>query len=234
MPNRPRGTTRAEQAAETRRRLVEVAIELFSDRHYDDVAAADIARGAGVAHGLLFHYFGNKRGIYLAAMREVATQMDAAFIVDPTLAPADQMRHAFAAHLRYLSNHPHVALRRVLGGGGGDPEVYDIFQSARSRALDGAAAVLGIDPARPAWAMMGRAAVAAMDEAAVYWLNNTDHFELDAMVECFVNIAVSALEGAQALDATLNVDAAVEAVNRVKARQRATPKGQVARKIRPT
>ena len=234
MPNRPRGNTRAEQAAETRLRLVEVAIDLFSDRHYDDVAATEIAKGAGVAHGLLFHYFGNKRGIYLAAMREVASQMDAAFIVDANLSPAEQMRSAFAAHLSYLADHPHLALRRVLGGGGGDPEVYEIFQAARSRALDGAASVLGIDPARPAWAMMGRAAVAAMDEAAVYWLNNADHFDLDTMVECFVNIAVSALEGAQAMDATLNVDAAVEAVGKGGARPRSLAKSKVAKRVRPT
>lgn len=211
MPQRA-GTSRAAQAVETRRRLVDTAIELFSDRHYDDVAVSDIAKSAGVAHGLLFHYFGNKRGIYLAAMREAATQMDAAFIIDPTLAPAEQMRHAFAAHLRYLAEHRGLALRRVLGGGGDDPEASEVFQSARLRALDGVATVLGIDSDHPAWSMMGRAAVAAIDEAAMYWLNNCDQYDRDTMVECFMTIVTSALKGAHALDANLDVDAAIEAL----------------------
>ncbi|MCV7228040.1 TetR/AcrR family transcriptional regulator [Mycolicibacterium komossense] len=211
MSNRRTGTTRAAQAAQTRQRLVDTAIDLFSDRHYDDVAVTDIAKGAGVAHGLLFHYFGNKRGIYLAAMREAATQMDAAFVIDPALAPAQQMRHAFAAHLQYLADHRGLALRRVLTGSRDDPEAWEVFQSARSRALDRAAAVLGIDAANPAWVMMGRAAVAAIDEASMYWLNNREQFDKATMVECFVTIVTSALKGAHALDADLNVDAAIEA-----------------------
>jgi AcrR family transcriptional regulator len=212
MPTQRTGTTRAAQAAETRQRLIDTAIELFSERHYDDVAVTDIAKGAGVAHGLLFHYFGNKRGIYLAAMREAATQLDAAFLVDPTLAPAEQMRHAFAAHLQYLADHRGLALRRVLGTGGSDPEAWEVFQSARLRALGSAAAVLGIDATNPAWTMMGRAAVAAIDEATVYWLNNEEQFDKATMVECFMTIVVAALKGAQSLDAGLNVDAAIEAL----------------------
>ncbi|MHA3021846.1 TetR/AcrR family transcriptional regulator [Mycobacterium sp. BMJ-28] len=232
MPNQRSGTTRAAQAAETRQRLIDTAIEMFSDRHYDDVAVTDIAKGAGVAHGLLFHYFGNKRGIYLAAMREVAIQLDAAFIVDPTLAPAEQLRHAFSAHLRYLATHRGLALRRVLGGGSGDPEVYEVFQSARSRALDGAAGVLGIDPSTPAWTMMGRAAVAAIDEAAVYWLNHEDHFDVDTMVECFITIAVSALKGAQTLDANLNVGAAIDSLEESRPRPSAVKKRVSAKRVR--
>ncbi|MBI3212188.1 MAG: TetR/AcrR family transcriptional regulator [Mycobacterium sp.] len=208
---RTTGTTRAEQAAETRRRLVDTAIELFAERHYDEVAVTDIAKGAGVAHGLLFHYFGNKRGIYLAAMRAVATQMEAAFLVDPALPPAELVRQAFAAHLSYLAEHRGLALRCVLGRSSADPEAWEIFQSARSRALASFAAILGVDPANPAWTMMGRAAVAAIDEAAVYWLNNDECFDIPTMVECFVTISVSALRGAHSLDTDLNVDAAIAA-----------------------
>jgi AcrR family transcriptional regulator len=206
------GTTRAAQAAETRQRLIDTAIELFSEREFDEVAVTDIAKRAGVAHGLLFHYFGNKRGIYLAAMREAATQMDAAFTIDPTLGPAELMRQSFAAHLRYLAEHRGLALRCVLRRGVNDPEAWEVFQAARSRTLDGAAAVLGIDPTNPAWMMMGRAAVAAIDEAAVYWLTHPEEFDLATMVECFVRIAISALESAATLDASLNVRGAIDAL----------------------
>ena len=56
---------RAAQKAETKRRLISIAVEVFAENDYDQVTVADIAERAGVAHGLLFHYFKSKRGIYL-------------------------------------------------------------------------------------------------------------------------------------------------------------------------
>jgi len=71
-----RPNTRKARAAETRRRLVQAAVDQFSERHYDDVAVSHIAESAGVAHGLLFHYFDSKRGIYLEAMHEAARALE--------------------------------------------------------------------------------------------------------------------------------------------------------------
>jgi len=76
-------TQRQAQAELTRRKLLEAAVEHFSARHFDDVAASDITETAGVAQGLLFHYFGNKRGIYLEALRDAATRLNAATTPPP-------------------------------------------------------------------------------------------------------------------------------------------------------
>src|SRR5271168_3686908 len=70
-------TRRQAQAKLTRRKLLEAAVEHFSARHFDDVAASDITETAGVAQGLLFHYFENKRGIYLEALRDAADRLNA-------------------------------------------------------------------------------------------------------------------------------------------------------------
>ena len=56
MPDRTpkaKGTLRAAQAAETRQRLIAAAVDLFSAHSYDNVAASDIAKAAGVAHWLV-------------------------------------------------------------------------------------------------------------------------------------------------------------------------------------
>lgn len=211
-------TMRAAQAAETRRRLVEAATTMFSENTYDAVAVADIARTAGVAHGLLFHYFGSKRGVYLEAMREAARQLDEAFIVDPDLSVARQLRQALSAHLRYLATHRGLALRLVLGGRGADPEAWQVFESARGRALLGAAAMLGLDPSNPALQMMGRASVGAIDEASVYWLQNGQPFDIDATVESMVDMIASGLRAARQLDPTLDIGPAIRALRAPRAR----------------
>jgi AcrR family transcriptional regulator len=54
---------------ERRRQILVVARRLFSERSYATVSTSDIAREAGVARGLLHHYFGTKRELYLEVVR---------------------------------------------------------------------------------------------------------------------------------------------------------------------
>ncbi len=53
-------TRRERQARETRAKLVETALDLFSRQGVDNTSIKDIAREAGVAQGLLYHYFAGK------------------------------------------------------------------------------------------------------------------------------------------------------------------------------
>ncbi len=202
-------TSRAAQAAETRQRLVAAAVDLFSTRSYEQVAAADIAKAAGVAHGLLFHYFGSKRGIYLQAIREAVDQLDEAFSFEPELPPAQQLRRALTSNLRYLSSRRGPALRLVLGGRGADPEAWEVFESGRWRALGATWSMLGLDPENHALRMTGRAAVAAIDEATIYWLSNEREFSLEAMVGYMVELMAAGLRSAATLDPSLDTATSV-------------------------
>ncbi len=53
-------TKRDRQARETRAKLIETALDLFSRQGVDNTSIKDIAREAGVAQGLLYHYFVSK------------------------------------------------------------------------------------------------------------------------------------------------------------------------------
>src|SRR4051794_9740547 len=56
--------------------ILDAASALFAERGYDEVSVEDIARSAGVARGLVHHYFGGRKEVYIAllgrlgAMRE--------------------------------------------------------------------------------------------------------------------------------------------------------------------
>ena len=61
---------RVRLAPEVRRsQIVEAAARLYADRPYDQVSTAELAREAGIARGLINHYFGDKRELFLAAVR---------------------------------------------------------------------------------------------------------------------------------------------------------------------
>ena len=56
--------------AQRRQQIIDAARVLYSDRPYDDVSTSELAEAAGVARGLINHYFGDKRELFLAVMRE--------------------------------------------------------------------------------------------------------------------------------------------------------------------
>ncbi|WP_181036191.1 TetR/AcrR family transcriptional regulator [Arthrobacter sp. N199823] len=51
-----------------RQQILDAAAELYRERRYDDVSLEELAASAGVARGLLHHYFGSKRELFLAVM----------------------------------------------------------------------------------------------------------------------------------------------------------------------
>lgn len=58
-----------------RRLLLDAAVKVFAEKGYHACRVGDIAREAGVAYGLLYHYFGSKEEVLHAAFRETWGQM---------------------------------------------------------------------------------------------------------------------------------------------------------------
>jgi TetR/AcrR family transcriptional regulator, fatty acid metabolism regulator protein len=53
-------TDRSIAAADKRTRILEAAVRVFAEHGYHGARVGDIAEDAGVAHGLLYHYFASK------------------------------------------------------------------------------------------------------------------------------------------------------------------------------
>jgi TetR/AcrR family fatty acid metabolism transcriptional regulator len=56
----PRSRTSPETEPEKRRAILPAALRVFADKGYHGCRIADVARQAGVAYGLVYHYFRNK------------------------------------------------------------------------------------------------------------------------------------------------------------------------------
>lgn len=57
---------------ERRRELLECAMGLFAEEGYDNVSVRAVARAAGVAPGLAYHYFDSKERLFAAAIAQYA------------------------------------------------------------------------------------------------------------------------------------------------------------------
>jgi AcrR family transcriptional regulator len=119
-----------------RRQIIAVAQRLFAERPFSEVSTTEIAREAGVTHGLLTYHFGSKRNLYLAVLRatlHVPKSPAPTPESDPDLDDAlEQMTEWWLAQ---LERNPELWLA-VLGarGMGRDPEVEAILDDIEDRA----------------------------------------------------------------------------------------------------
>lgn len=60
------GTNRRRRGLETKARIVDAALRLFSERGFAATSTRQIAEAAGVAEGLIFHYFPTKMDLLLS------------------------------------------------------------------------------------------------------------------------------------------------------------------------
>ena len=57
--------------ARRREQILDAANELFAERGYDEVSVEDIAHAAGVTRGLVHHYFGGRKEVYIALLERL-------------------------------------------------------------------------------------------------------------------------------------------------------------------
>jgi TetR/AcrR family transcriptional regulator, fatty acid metabolism regulator protein len=111
-------------AEDKRRQLLDAAVRVFARKGYHASRVGDIAEEAGVAHGLLYHYFDSKDQVLEAIFRENWSVLVARVTaVEETDEPADdQLRHIAAIILRTWLHLPDV-VRVVVREFGRSPEV---------------------------------------------------------------------------------------------------------------
>lgn len=230
---------RQAQAADTRRRVLACALAQFASQPYDAVAVGAIADAAGVAHGLVFHYFGSKHGLYLEVMREIARELHAVHRVPAGGDAGTRIRRMLTRHLRYMGDHPGLALTLLRGGLGTDREAWTIIEDTRRAATAWMCEELGLPADHPAFRLALRAMAGAIDEATVLWIEQQRRWPVARLLAALMEMLGAALRGACALDPSLDIDAAVAALQQplaapVPGRANVAGKRAAARKGRPT
>jgi AcrR family transcriptional regulator len=166
---------RTRLSAEVRRaQLIDVASGQFASKPYGDVAMEEVARQAGVRHGLLYHYFSDKRHLYIEVVRHWAEQIGEAGSTDPTLDPTEQIYAGLRAHLEFVEEHLVGYLALVTGGNGSDPEVRALNEQARWNGLRHVLRGLDIEEPSPALRVALRGWAGFNEGAIIEWLKRRD------------------------------------------------------------
>ena len=133
---------------ERRAQILAAARRLFCERPYADVSTIDIAEAAGIARGLLHHYFGNKRDLYLEVIRQVAQVPTMPLPEGASELPVEQVWEASVdGWMGLIEANRELWLTAIGAGGvGRDPELDAILNDARELVAERAAEALRLDP----------------------------------------------------------------------------------------
>ena len=118
-------------ASEKRRVLLDAAVRVFARKGYHACRVGDIAKEAGVAHGLLYHYFASKEEVLETVFRETWVRMlEAVREVEHSGEPAQvQVRKVAAIVLRSYERDPDlvsVLVREITRSPHLQEEVHEI------------------------------------------------------------------------------------------------------------
>jgi TetR/AcrR family fatty acid metabolism transcriptional regulator len=117
-------TQRAVAVEDKRRLILDAAVRVFARKGFHASRVGDIAREAGVAHGLLYHYFDSKNHVLEAVFQENWSVLVAriASVEESGEPAADQLRHVAAIVLRTWLHLPDV-VRVIVHEFGRSPEL---------------------------------------------------------------------------------------------------------------
>lgn len=100
---------------------------MFAERPYDDVSMERIAVRAGVSRATLYHYYPNKRDIYVAIFKRASRRFLARVGPDPQLSLAEQLAMGLEAHIQWFVDHPFEAVTINRGALSDDPVIQAII-----------------------------------------------------------------------------------------------------------
>jgi AcrR family transcriptional regulator len=145
MTAEPVARRRRLEPDERRAQILTCARKMFREQHYEAVSTTELARLAGVTRGLVNHYFGTKRELYLEVVRELTFIPEFAVA---ELAHGSLEQRAAASIDRYLDvidrNRTMWLAAVDTGGYGRDPDVERILREADEIAADRMIETLGL------------------------------------------------------------------------------------------
>lgn len=180
---------------ERREQLLRLGLDLFGARNYEDISIDDIAAAGGISRSLLYHYFRNKRGFYVEAIRHAATQLRARIEPDPELGPRERLRQGLGAYLDYVARFATAYATLLRSGVGFDSEVSEIVEGTRRAIIADILGDLG------AHAELGKVRVAVrgwlgmVEFSSLEWLERREVGKaelIDLLVDALEAVLVSA------------------------------------------
>lgn len=171
---------------ERRAQIMEVAERLFATRANADFSVAEVARGAGVTPGLVYHYFVSKERLIAAVCELRANELLQATLSDRKLGPLEQIEHGVKGYLNFVEQHHRVYLNLFRSTTATQPEIVVILERTRLAIIDHFAGILEENLRNvPQFRLALRGYIGFTESIILDWLANRDVTRADIERLCF-------------------------------------------------
>lgn len=102
------GEKRTRNPDRTRKRILQAATRLFSQRGYDGVPVDDIVEAAKINKRMVYHYYGSKDGLYAEVLRDVFQRLTEEEIraAGVSASPEETVRQILMSYFAFLNENP--------------------------------------------------------------------------------------------------------------------------------
>jgi AcrR family transcriptional regulator len=177
---------------ERRKQLLDLALELFGNRPYDEISIDEIAKEAGVSKGLLYHYFPSKRAFFVAAVEAASESLlESTEVVTAGEVPTMQEMHeGVSRYLAYVERHANNYLLLMRGGDGVDGEVQAIVERTRMAFLERVRAAASLLPKSPEVDITLRGYIGYVETVSIEWVEHK-RVSRDALADLIVRQCIA-------------------------------------------
>jgi AcrR family transcriptional regulator len=183
-----------------RERLLAAGLEAFTGKSYEEVSVEEIAELAGVAHGLLFHYFGSKRQFCIEIMRRAMQRQTLQFEANHHPDPVRWLRRELDVFLTGLADGAGPYGGLPLG-----PAVQEMIDDNQQAAVARVISRMGIDAPSPLLRLALRGWVGFSFDSGRQWLV-TPAVSRTRMRRMLAAVLVAALESVARTEPGQGVD----------------------------
>jgi AcrR family transcriptional regulator len=151
------------------------ALELFSKRDAEDVSIDDVASAAGASRALVYHYFGGKQELYVAALRSAADQLESRLRPQLDGRPLEELAGGLGRYFDFVEEHA-AGFAALLRGGPANRagEVGEIVDGVRRRLFWLILKQMHVAEAGPVLRTTLRSWIASVETAGLDWLEHRD------------------------------------------------------------
>ncbi|MFB9623257.1 TetR/AcrR family transcriptional regulator [Nonomuraea helvata] len=183
-----------------REELMAAALELFSTRDAEDVSIDDVASAAGASRALVYHYFGGKQELYVAALKSAAEQLESRLRPQGGGRPLDELASGLRRYFDFVEEHA-TGFAALLRGGPADRagEVGEIVDGVRQRLFRLIQKQMRVEEPSPVLRMTLRSWIASVETVGLDWLERRD-IERPVLEKLLVEHMVALLRVAAAHD----------------------------------
>ncbi len=122
------------QLDQRRKQLIDAGLTLFMERSFDDISMSQIAKTAGVSKALLYHYFPSKVDLFMAAVADQASELQALIQSTEDGPPEQRLVSTLDTYLTWIETHAQ-AWAKFIQSAAVVPEVRAVVVEFRGKTL---------------------------------------------------------------------------------------------------